>query len=187
MGLFDFLRRRDTPPPSEPKGPRPDYVFAHYALRSFALSEPLQVLGMLASPKANRFLDLIIETVTKQCGNAPSFTSADIKVHPLRIRDHAVSIVELPGVEHPAEAYFVALVLPISALPSDESDEVTEGSARYFTLEKTLSLGESDDDTPPTVFCEWNQDAHANYGEGPAPTLKGFADTLANHLSSAAS
>ncbi|MCG6154860.1 hypothetical protein [Rubinisphaera margarita] len=185
MGLFDFLKREEPQPP-ERKGPRPDYVFAHYALRSFALSEPLQVLGMLASPQAARFLDLIIGTVTKQCGSPPSFTSADITVHPLRIGDHATSIVELPGVQEPAEAYFVAVVLPISAIPSEESDEVADGEARYFTLEKTLSLGESAKDAPPTVFCEWNQDAHTNYGEGPAPTLKGFADTLANHLTSTA-
>jgi hypothetical protein len=71
MGFFDFLRRKPVRSLSSDRveedldEPRcPHYTLAHVALREFALERPLDVMGILASPDARRFLSDLLRRVS---------------------------------------------------------------------------------------------------------------------------
>lgn len=177
MGIFDFLKRKPAPAPDD-EGPSPDYVFAHYALRHIALAEPLQFLAIAVSPKANRFIDAILQDVEEQCGRQTSFTAESINLHPIRVNEFPCVVVELPEPKEMAEAFMVALVVPIDVSLENppETDEVT---GRYFTLEKGFSLS---NDEPRTVLAEWDAETHSNYGDGPEANVDAFAAAISKHM-----
>jgi hypothetical protein len=176
LGLFDFFRRK--PPPAE-EGPSPDYVLAHYALRSMALSDPLRFLSLVASEDAGTFLEAVWQDVAKRCGRPPSFPAAAIRVHPVRVNHFPCAILEFPPPREPPNAYLVALLLPA---------DVTEGNAasvdlagvqgRYFALEKGDDLAGG----VVTFLTEWQGTKHSNYGPGPAPAVEAFATAIRDLL-----
>ncbi len=49
---------------------------------------------------------------------------------------------------------------------------------RLVTLEKGFSLSNE----PRTVLAEWANDSHANYGDGPEPTLDAFVGARAEYV-----
>ena len=176
MGIFDFLKRKPEPPP-EDDDPSPDYVFAHYTLRQIALSDPLQFLAIAASPDAERFMDAVLQDVAKQCGRKTSFSASSIKIHSTRVNDFPCAVVELPEPKEMAEAFMVALVVPIDT-SSEEPPEMDTVKARYFTLEKGFSLSNE----PRTVLAEWDTEIHWNYCDGPAPTSNEFVAAIGGRL-----
>jgi hypothetical protein len=176
MGLLDFLKRKPRVPP-EDEGPSPDYVFAHYALRQIALSDPLHLLAVAASPEAKPFFEHVLKLVADQCGRRASFDAASLKIHATRVNDYACAVIELPEPREVAEAFMVALVLPIET-SADKPPKIDEAQARYFTLEKGFALSNE----PRTVLAEWDAQRHSNYGDGPAPTVDEFVAALGGHL-----
>jgi hypothetical protein len=175
MGLFDFLKRKNDPPQDE--GPSPHYVFAHYALRQLALSSPLNFLAMMASPDANGFLDSILDQVAERCGQRPAFDHSAIKIHPLRVKQFPCAILELPEPKEIAEAFMVALVVPFDA-SSSEPPDADALTGRFFTLEK----GETLDGQPRTVFAEWDEEGHSNYGDGPVVDVEAFCEAISSRV-----
>jgi len=174
MGLFDFMKRKSDSAP-EDEGPSPHYVFAHYAMRQIALAEPLQILAIAASPDVGGFIDAVLRNVVEKSGREAGFEGADIKVHPTRVNDYPCVVIEMPEPQEAAEAYLVAILVPIdfsSELPPDlDQEQVT---AQYYTLEKGFSLSGE----PRTVLAEWDHQKHSNYGEGPEPTVEAFVAAL---------
>jgi hypothetical protein len=176
MGLFDFLKRKPAPEPDD-EGPSPDYVFAHYALRLIALSDPLQFLVIAASPNVKQFMSKVLQDVSRKCGRQASFDANSVKIHTRRVNNFPCAVVELPEPKEMAEAFMVALVVPVD--PSQvhsTNDEPIKG--RYFTLEKGFSIS----DEPRTVLAEWDLEGHSNYGDGPAANVDAFVDALSGHL-----
>ncbi len=176
MGLFDFLKQKSAVPP-EDDGPSPHYVFAHYALRQIALSEPLRFLAIAASPEAEQFIDAILHDVAEHCGRKTSFGADAVRIHPTRVHTFPCAVIELPEPGEMAEAYMVAVVVPIDPA-SDEPPDMDTVQARYFTLEKGFSMSNE----PRTVLAEWDTSAHANYGDGPAPTVEAFVQAISEHV-----
>ncbi|WP_442483207.1 hypothetical protein [Aeoliella sp. SH292] len=176
MGLFDFLKRKPGPQ-AEDDGTSPDYAFAHYALRHIALSDPLQFLAIAASPDAEQFMDAVLQDVAEQCGRKTSFDAASIKIHPTRVNAFPCAVVELPEPQEMAEAFMVAVVVPIDT-STEQLPEPGTVVGRYFTLEKGFSLS----DEPRTVLAEWDTEAHSNYGDGPAPNVDAFITALSEHV-----
>lgn len=172
MGLFNFLKRKQPPPPAD-DGPSPEYMFAHVVLRQIALDDPLQFLAAIASPAAEEVIDSLLKIVAEECGRPAPFGPADIAIHTIRVNDFPCAVIELPEPRELAEAHFVALTATV-----DMSDGEPPGNepvpARYFTLEKGIGL----DDQPRTVLCEWNTSTHMNYGDGPPPTVDDFAEAI---------
>ena len=81
------------------------------------------------------------------------------------LADRAVALVQMPGPERPAEAWFVAAILPAS--PMNLKDWPPDLEARVFTLE-SLDAGmhpELSDARQRGVFCEWTKiGEHRNFG-----------------------
>ena len=176
MGLFDFLKRKPVPKPDD-DGPSPDYVFAHYALRQMALSRPLQFLVIAASPDAQRFMADILQEVSEKCGRKASFDATSIQIHKCRVHTFPCAVIELPEPKEIAEAFMVALVVPIHM--SQESPKGIETiPARYFTLEKGFTMS----DEPRTVLAEWEMGRHSNYGDGPAVNVEEFVAAISRHV-----
>jgi hypothetical protein len=183
MGLFDFFKRKSTPEPAPAlpdMQPRcPHYTFAHQALRSVALADPLPCLGLLASADAGRFLAGLLESVSEHCaalGEKADFTADDIRVHPTRVGSYPCAVVQMPPPRAITEAFFVALVL--LAAPEDPPERPEDARLRYFTLEKGFSL----DGSERTVLCEWTETRHVNYGDGPAPHVEAFVAAVSELL-----
>lgn len=171
MGIFDAFKRK--PEKSDDSRPSADYMLAHYALRQLSLNSPLQMLSLLASPDAPKFLQELLQDVEKQVGHKASYTSEKIKIHPCRIGIYPCAIVEFPAPQKMAEAFMVAIVAlldPDEELPKD----LSAVQARYYTLEKGFSMDGSD----RTVLCEWDDTAHRNFGDGPEATPAAFAQAL---------
>ena len=188
MGLFDFLnfgflktgKEKESKTGSGEHEPSPDYAFAHYALRSFALGDPITTLAILASPKSNELLDTILSDVAELTKKRPSFSSSDITIHAVRVAGYPCAILEFPEPKEIAEVHMVAVLLLSDPSASDDSSdgmanqENSEG--RYFTLEKSFSLSSNEE---ATVLAEWGQDNQRfNYGEGPVPDPEAFATAL---------
>jgi len=174
MGLFDFLKPKPKPVPQEATdGPSPHYAFAHYAIRHIALAEPLQFLGVLASPKSADFLTAILQDTQEEVRQKANFSAADVKVHQARVGNFPCVVLELPEPAEMAEAFMAAFVVPID-LESGVKPNPVDITGRYFTLEKGFSMsGES-----RTVLAEWNSSSHLNYGDGPEPTVEAFVASL---------
>jgi hypothetical protein len=188
MGLFDFFRRKPKPDPvPTPAESFPDdldaprchhYTLAHVALRQVALSQPLAFLGVLASPEATRFLSDLLRQVTANCRgreDRPDFAVDDITVYTLRAGKYPCAVIEMPRPRATAEAHMVAAVVlaDLSGQPPGENPPV-----RYFTLEKGMTFG----GPPRTVLCEWNDEAHMNYGDGPPAEVPAFVAAVAAKL-----
>ncbi len=176
MGLFDWLSRKprkESQRPAERDEPTGRYVFALILLRQFAFENPLQLMGLLASPQAPSFIQALLDDLQTKLKQPVGFQAADVKAHPVRIGDYPAVIIQMPTPLETAEAHYTALVglfQPSRAL-FESKDKLP---ARYFTLEKGLSM----DNTPRTVLCEWTDTSHLNFGDGPPATAGDFAKSI---------
>lgn len=157
------------------------YAFVHIFLRHTALSDALMALGLLASPKSDEFLAELIDLTKGYCEQSNGlvdFTVRDLKLHRTTIGKYPCAVIELPLPRTPPEAYFAAIVLPVSQ--QDVKSDADPIPGRFFTLE----LGQNGEG-PVTFLCEWTQaEIHHNYGPGPAPSLQNFLDAIAPHVMS---
>lgn len=177
MGIFDFFTRKHETS-IEDEGPSPDYVFAHYALRQIALSDPLRFLAIAASPDSHNFIEAVIQDITEQLGKPTAFEASQVKIHPVRVKEFPCVVIELPNPQKMADAHMVALVALVDLafdLPSD-SESVC---GRYFTLEKGFTISNED----RTVLAEWDDTGHLNYGDGPAATVEAFVGAIEDRIS----
>ena len=69
-----------------------------------------------------------------------------------------------------AEAYLVGIVL--TGFTEEAGPE--DIGFRYFTLE----YGFTADQTERTVMCEWENETHYNYGDGPPPEVSQFVQAV---------
>ena len=84
---------------------------------------------------------------------------------------HSGVVVQFPSPTRTLEAYFAALIL-------DRTSSLLNGH-RYFTLE----LADDSEGCERTVFCEWTDKRHINYGDGPRPEREAFIGHVARFLS----
>ena len=87
-------------------------------------------------------------------------------------KGYRISVVTFPEPRFSPEAYMVAIVHQ-EGVPQDYHLE--RGSARYFTLEYTGQ------DMAP-MLCEWDDEEHRNYGDGPQPETKAFVQVVEEYL-----
>jgi hypothetical protein len=153
---------------------RHHYVFAHQAVRNFCWNNPLQFFALIGSNRQRGFLEFIWKSVEDKLGEpAKGLSPADVEVTTCRIKGFPSILMKMPVPQAAAEAHAIGIVL-IGA--PQEGQEVPEKPAfRYFTLECKDNL----DGSAGTVLCEWTDDAHLNYGDGPIPDLTLFLNAIA--------
>jgi hypothetical protein len=164
--------------------PRPQhYTFAHAALRALAFEDPERLVIALAAPEAERFLEEIWRAVGKDVaasGEEVAEVPPDgIEAIPARVAGRPAALVRMPPPEATTEAFFAAIVL------NHELDEPAKPAPApevfYFTLERGFTL----DNSPRTIFCQWDAEGHKNFGDGPPADPRKFLDHIVKHLSSA--
>ena len=175
MGIFSLLNRFQ-------KNSKHHYAFAHYALREIAFTNPIRTLNMLCSDHRVEFInDILCQLDTCIEGTHPrNFTGADIGFHGFTIEQRPCVVLQMPRTTNPTEAFFVAIVgtILVEQFPADDEPGTTEKLIQYFTLERPERITRQ----RRSVFCAWDAGIHLNYGNGPAPTLRKFTDSLIMHL-----
>jgi len=149
------------------------YTFAHFFLREKAFSNPVATVNVLSRENGTHYLTILWSTIGhKNKGENDEFIPPDgLECHPIPVGDrHRGVIVKMPKPLGPAEAYFVAIVVPTDALPAEKC------LCRYYTLELSAK-GPSE-----TVFCEWTEEAHMNRGSGVPPKLDAFKALIRNDI-----
>ncbi|HVW00981.1 MAG TPA: hypothetical protein VHB77_11600 [Planctomycetaceae bacterium] len=186
MGFRDWFRRKPASLGDERLArPRPRYyAMAHVLLRQVGLEDPLFFLGILASPGASEFFSKLLEALSDAELEPDDFDVDKLRVHPLRVGVFPCAVVEFPQPRAITEAYYTALVAlidPADGIPEKDTDI----PARYITLE--FGMGEGG--APRTVLGEWTGKGvrdvtHANYGDGPEPTLEAFVAAVKGMIDS---
>lgn len=158
------------------------YHFAHTALRQKAYEDPDGLVEKLSDPECDPFLLNLWKAVGNEYRNSVDepepepISSEGLDACAARVAHRPAALVTLPVPHSATEAYFVAIVL------NHDLDESPRGAPEppvyFFTLEKGFSL----DETPRTVFCQWEDNAHRNFGDGPPPDPRAFLDRIVRHF-----
>jgi hypothetical protein len=174
------------------------YYFAHVAIKGVAFEDPERLVIAMAAPEAETFLADMWDAVGKdvgvqgrqqrprpqQGGVADTAASAEyvpptgLEAVPARVAGRPAALIRMPEPQAATEAHFVAVVLNHEL--AEPAKPPPEPEAYYFTLE----LGVSSDGSLRTVFCEWDESAHRNHGDGPPADARAFLDHVARHLAS---
>ena len=170
--------RKKPKPPVDLDAPRDHhYVFAHVALRRFCAEHPLRFFAIMGSPDRDGFVDALWEATENHVGRkVEGFDRHETKVTTCRYGERRIIVVTMPAARAMAEAHYVALVL--APIPADH-EPAQPLAFRCFTLEKGHSL---ETDAPRTVLCEWAEDSHLNFGDGPPATIDDFVAAVADKL-----
>ncbi|WP_426165299.1 hypothetical protein [Pseudoduganella sp. R-34] len=172
--MFWNRNKKPTATPAEPR--EHHYVFAHILVREVCSQDPLRFFALVASPEQEHFVGWLWEMTAKQVGRPiTDFDARQLVVSTFRIQDSPTVLLKMPAPIAAAEAHMVAVVL--TDFPKDEASE-SKGGFRYFTLEHGVNL----DDSTRTVFCEWDNEGHKNFGDGPSPTVEAFAAAIEARL-----
>ncbi len=155
------------------QAPTVHYLLAHRILPDFAFSRPRDLFGVLASPKRGEILEQICQHLDQQLGDTSTrqFRGTDIQVFPVLIQRRAALIVQMPPPENSVEAVLVVLLSELTpeqlemAMRNPEQAFNQAFNLRYLTFERPTDL----EDSAGTIFCEWTQDRHINFG--PAPVV----------------
>jgi hypothetical protein len=150
------------------------YVFGHVVIRQMCSADSVQFFALMASDEQRKFLAWMWQQAEAHSKEAPQNSSLDdVKVTTCRVKELPTVVITLPATAAMAEAHMVAAVLLDTPTASNPNPKI-----RYFTLEE----GEASDGSPRTVFCEWTESAHANYGDGPNPNVAAFIQAIEQRL-----
>lgn len=162
MKLGDIFKKRSNPSDSGGQAREHHYRFAHQALPQMAFADPNRAMGILGGPDAVPFLNSIWQSVSEDLPAAQRLSPQGLRCATRSVDNYAVAIVVLPPAIEFTEAIFIALAYG----PMGDSDEASQRSLRYFTLEVGFVL--EGDAAGRTVVGEWtSQPAHLNWGDGP--------------------
>ncbi len=169
--------RKNNPGSPETKTPH-HYVLAHVALKQICFQNPLGFFGLMGSPDREEFLNDLWAQVCKNCDKEgqSSFSIDDVMIDTIRIGDYPAVLVTMPKPHHVTEAHMVCIVLMVPLADMKQNGKVMK--IHYFTLEK----GATEEGQERTVLCEWDEDTHYNYGDGPDPTPEAFIETIIQRL-----
>lgn len=153
--------------------PRPrdqHYMFAHVALPQIVLGfDPGKV--DLAELAADHHYFRQMWDDLAQFVEAEPLSNEGLELAHRRADELEVLVVTLPRAEIPSEAIMVAIVRrPVRRWLVLRGHEL-----RYFTLELGVKYAGLAPAGSRTVLCEWNEDGHSNYGDGPPAGVDEFA------------
>ena len=151
------------------------YYFAHEYLPEMAAADARSLIARLRERSANDYLTFLWTSAGHDITAAGgAILPADgLHCFAVELADNWFGVlVQFPRPTRVLEAYFAAIVL--------EARRPLATDHRYFTLE----LGENIiDGSMRTVMCEWDEERHINYGDGPEPDSQKFCQRLGQLLS----
>lgn len=148
------------------------YVFAHQIVRDVCTHDPLQFFAVIGSPEREKYIEWLWQMTEKRIGMpVADVAPGEMTVTTCRVKDSPTVVFKMPAPLASAEAHFIGVVLTGFPQLADSKDAAT---FRYFTLEHGLNL----DGTIRTVMCEWVQNSHHNFGDGPVPTVEAFIEAM---------
>ena len=166
----------DLPDLDDVKDPRTHhYGYAHQALPPLMLRQrpsPEDLRTLVGGGFFQAFWDQVGELVPD--GERMSPVGLRAEYH--QLDERGVALVQMPPVEAPVEAIFVAIV----SRPVRWLWFLTRHEIRYLTLEQSVRIGEDGVfvEGGRTVLAEWTARGHDNYGDGPEPTIEAFLDAV---------
>lgn len=149
---------------SDPR--RHHYMFAHHEVRRAAQQFGADLIG--AAREGRLTLESVWNRVGESLDERDRLPATGLTSSYHEIAGHRVLLVRLPAAHHPTEAHFTAIAVPVDG-----------GRVRYLTLEYAVS---PIDEAVYTVFGEWDEQRHVNYGEGPPPDPDAFLAAVARRL-----
>jgi hypothetical protein len=156
-------------------GPRTQhYYFAHQYLRERAQGHPALLIEELRKETALRYLGFLwISRGMALIDNEDDFIPPKgLRCFPIDIGRYYGALVQFPTPQRVAEAYFVAVLLPIW----EDDPKFCE----FYTLEFTPVR---EDRPNGTILGKWQGGSHFNFGAGPPPDKEAFLDALEERLS----
>ncbi len=156
---------------------RQHYHFAHQYLPERACQHPKLLVEKLREKSATSYLSFLwVSRGLAVKGEHEEFIPADgLECCPIEIGDdYYGALVRFPTPQKMAEAYFVAIVLPVANSAS--------ASCQFFTLEFSMDA----DRTKRTALGEWVDGSHFNLGSGPPPEKEAFLEAMAELVESRA-
>jgi len=159
--IEDSNRQQNSEKKELAPGRTQHYKFVHVVLKDmFFENRDNLIKNILSSEDELKGLWLDVgHYYSKQYEGVEDIDGSDIKITAKEFEDILFVVIALPEPKETVEAYFIGLIVP----------RLKKKKSRYITLEK----GDEG-----TVLCEWTQEMHLNFGEGPEPTLDNFQDKL---------
>lgn len=148
---------------------RQHYYFAHQYLRERAQQHPKLLIEKLRGESGTIYLSVLwLSRGLAVKGEGDDFIPANgLECFPIEIGDEYYgALVQFPTPEKIAEAYFIALILPVT----EEASVLCE----FYTLE----FSKNEDGSRRTVLGKWIDGSHFNLGSGPAPEKEAFLDAI---------
>lgn len=171
---FDLRMMRNQPPSIA------HYLFAHSALRHFALGGTLSLfngaIGAIAlanSETSQTIIQYLCEIVSQETGDM--LHPHQIQADAFALREGSCVVVIMPAPTTIAGAYFVGIVTNATL----EDEKIASASDKainvlYFTLE----LAQEKYNFKRTMLGEWKHTNRKNYGYGPNPNLDDFVECV---------
>jgi hypothetical protein len=155
------------------------YLFAHRILPQALAKDPERIIAILHSDDGNAFLRTLWQAVGEQLEEKERLPPDGLECCMTRANEnYRAAVICLPPPERMTEAYFTALVV----FPAKRAFWSRRRAPwRYYTLEYGTEL----DGTGRTVFCQWKDGDHLNFGDGPPPEKEAFLERVLQNLSSA--
>jgi hypothetical protein len=150
---------------------RQHYYFAHQYLRERAQQHPKLLVEKLREESGISYLSFLwVSRGLAVKGAEDEFIAAEgLECFPIEIGDEYYgALVQFPTPQKLAEAYFVAIILPVS--------EDVSASAKFFTLEFSMN----NDRSKKTVLGQWSDGSHFNLGSGPSPEKEAFIEAISS-------
>ena len=147
---------------------RQHYDFAHRLLPKLIADSPDRVLDILAGEQGDSFLEQMWRFAADGVPEDQRIAAKPVRhVRHLGLGQLAV-VLTLPAPAAVTEAHLVCIV---AARPS---------GTRYFTLELGMEIPA---ESARTVFCEWTEGKHVNFGSGPPAEIGAFLDCIEAQVS----
>ena len=161
--------------PDDAAGPRDHhYYFAHQYLPAKASEDAKTLVAKLQTDPATEYLTSLWKFSRSDIDAVDDIviSTGDLECTPIAMDAYSGVVVRFPQPARTLEAFFAAILLNTGS--SDSNDH------RYFTLE----LGGDDfGGAGRTMFCEWKDGCHINYGDGPEPVRGSFVRHLEEFIS----
>ena len=153
------------------------YEFAHRLLPGLVLGNPRTFTNNLFFEGRDELLRQVWANAApseqEESGETPEGLRLQVEEHP----GFSVGVIKLPPPESVPEAHLVAVVVERAGLGPVEEDRFR--GVRYFTLEKGAQHDDAGDASEErTVLCEWTEQRHLNYGNGPPAEEEAFAEEV---------